>query len=76
MLYRIDLTEDIRSDQGYRNHLQDIKENNWLIADLGYFVPDSFRQIGESGAYFISRYKTDTNLYCAKNGLKLDLSKL
>lgn len=73
---RMDLTEGIRSDQGYRNHLQDIKVNDLLIADLGYFVPGSFRQISETGAYFISRYKTDTNLYDAKSEVRLDLLKL
>jgi hypothetical protein len=76
MLDRMDLTEGIRADQGYRNHLQDIKANDLLIADLGYFVPGSFRAISETGAYFISRYKADTNLYEAENDSKLDLSKL
>ena len=37
VLDRVDLTEGIRSDQGYRDHLQDIKTNDLLIADLGYF---------------------------------------
>ncbi len=76
VLDRMDLTEGIRSDQGYRNYLEDIKTNDLLIADLGYFVPGSFRRISESGAYFISRYKADTNLYEKGSDLKLDLPRL
>jgi hypothetical protein len=73
---RLDVTEGIRADQGYRDHLKDIKSNDLLIADLGYFVPDCFRQISESKAYFISRYKSDTNIYDAKTNQKLDLLEL
>lgn len=62
MLDRLDLTEGIRADQGYRDHLEDIKINELLIADLGYFVPGCFERISELGGYFISRYKADTNI--------------
>ncbi|WP_410525976.1 transposase [Rickettsia endosymbiont of Cantharis rufa] len=64
-----------RSDQGYKDYLQDINPNDLLIADLGYFVPKSFSSLSAKGAYFISRYKTDTNIYDrARN--KLDLLEL
>ncbi len=72
----IDLTEGIRSDQGYREHLKDIKENDLFIADLGYFVPAALKQISDLGAYFISRYKSDTNVYDVKSGTKLDLLEM
>ncbi len=75
-LDRLDLTEAIRSDQGYRNHLEDIKSNDLLVADLGYFVPHSFQKISETGAYFISRYKSDTNIYDIHTGEKLNLLTL
>jgi len=39
-------------------------------------VPSCFKQIGELGAYFISRYKADTNIYDAETGAKLDLPEL
>lgn len=52
---QLNLTEGIRSDQGYRKHLSNISSNDLLISDLGYFVPSSFKQINEIGAYFISR---------------------
>lgn len=42
---QLNITEGIRSDQGYREHL----------SDRGYFVSSSFKQINEIGAYFISR---------------------
>ena len=47
-----------------------------LIVDLGYFVPGCFRQISELGAYFISSYKADTNIYDAETDTKLDLLEL
>lgn len=75
-LDRLDVTEGIRSDQGYRTYLEDIKSNDLLLADLGYFVPACFKQINEIGAYFISRYKSDTNIYDAHTGAKIDLVRL
>lgn len=72
---KIDILAGTRSDQGYKDYLQDINPNDLLIADLGYFVPKSFSSLGAKGAYFISRYKTDTNVYDrARN--KLDLLEL
>ena len=70
---RVDLKEGIRSDQGYRDYLEDINKNDLLIADLGYFVPESFKAIDKMGAYFISRYKSDTNIYEINTGEKLDI---
>ena len=72
-LDQLNITEGIRSDQGYRSHLSNISSNDLLISDLGYFVPSSFKQINETGAYFISRYKSDTNIYDIETGQKIDL---
>lgn len=55
VLDQLELTEGIRSDQGYRNHLSNISADDLLISDLGYFVPSSFKQIDKAGAYFVSR---------------------
>ncbi len=63
----------VRSDQGYRKHLSNILSNDLLISDLGYFVPSSFKQINEIGAYFISRYKSDTNIYDVETNQKMEL---
>lgn len=73
LLERLDLREGKSSDQGYKDHLNDIFANDLFIADLGYFVPGSFKRIDESKAYFISRYKADTNLYDIQTSEKLDL---
>jgi hypothetical protein len=75
-LERLDITEGVRSDQGYRDYLQDINANDLLICDLGYFVPSSFKHIDESHAYFISRYKADTNIYDQQTTQKLELLEL
>jgi len=72
-LDQLNLTEGIRSDQGYRSHLSNISTNDLLISDLGYFVPASFKQIDEAGAYFVSRYKSDTNTYDIETNQKIEL---
>lgn len=72
-LDQLNITEGVRSDQGYREHLIDISSNDLLISDLGYFVPSSFKQINETGAYFISRYKSDTNVYAIETNQKMEL---
>ena len=46
-----------------------------LLADLGYFRLAAFRELDESGAYFLSRLKTGVNLYL-EDGSKLDVSEL
>jgi len=74
-LNRVDILQGIRSDQGYRDHLQEINSNDLLIADLGYFVPESFKILSDKGAYFISRYKADTNIYDLL-GQQLDLLRI
>jgi hypothetical protein len=63
VLDQLNLTEGIRSDQGYRRYLSNISNNDLLISDVGYFVPNSFKQIDKTGSYFISRYKSDTNIH-------------
>ena len=36
-LSKVDIKEGKRSDQGYRDYLEEIKEGELHIADLGYF---------------------------------------
>jgi hypothetical protein len=64
------------SDQGYKDYLANISAGDLMIADLGYFVPSSFQKIISTNAYFISRYKADTNLYDANTGGKIELIDL
>ena len=44
------------------------------IADLGYYRLDTFREIGQQGGYFRSRYQAGTKLYLP-DGTALDLVK-
>ncbi len=73
---RLDFKEGIRSDQGYKDYLEDICPNDLFMADLGYFAPESFKAIQNQGAYFLSRYKADTNFYDPATEEKIDLLEL
>lgn len=75
-IVKLDLKEGIRSDQGYRGHLDSINANDLLIFDLGYFVPEVFSRIELAKAYFICRYKADTNIYDIDTNEKIDLLDL
>jgi hypothetical protein len=72
-LVKLDVKEGIRSDQGYRDHLATANLEDLFIFDLGYFVPSVFETLEASGAYFICRYKADTNIYDVKTQQKIDL---
>ena len=63
VLDKLELRKGKSCDQSYKNHLTQISANDLFIFDLGYFSPSSFQQIDHSNAYFISRYKSDTNIY-------------
>lgn len=72
-IVKLDIKEGIRSDQGYRGHLDGISPNDLLIFDLGYFVPEVFSRLALAQAYFICRYKADTNIYDTDTNEKVDL---
>jgi hypothetical protein len=72
----IEIKEGVSSDQGYRGHLNQLSKNDLLISDLGYFVPEVFKIIEKRLAFFISRYKADTNIYCPITEQKLELLTL
>ena len=46
-----------------------------IIRDLGYSKLDTFKQIAEKEAYFVSRYKPGAIIFDAKNGERIDLLK-
>jgi hypothetical protein len=75
-LSKLAIRDAIRSDQGYKDYLENIKKKELWIFDLGYFAPFSFKKINDDDGYFISRYKTDTNLYDKDNELKINLVSL
>lgn len=71
-LKQLVITEGCRSDQGYREHLNEIEKGALHLQDLGYFNLKSFIAIHKHGAYFISRYLTTTNLF-SEQGEPIDL---
>jgi len=48
------------------NTLEHLNCGDLHIADLGYFVLGDFKKIDDLGAYFLSRYKSKTNIYLKK----------
>lgn len=66
-LTNIDITPATKNDQGYKDHLRHLQKGSLLLQDLGYFDTNSFKDINDKGAYFISRFKSNTNLYSYNN---------
>lgn len=62
-------------DQGYRGHWALIEAGALFLLDLGYFALDTFRQIADQGAYFLSRLQGQTAVLSA-SGQRLDLATL
>lgn len=56
---------DYHSGEMILEHLQ---PKELLIRDLGFYKLEAFARIAQSGAYFLSRYKTGTNLYMSADG--------
>jgi len=56
-----------KNDQGYKNHLDEIKKNELYLQDLGYYSLDNFKRIHEKDAYFISKMHTNTSFYDEKS---------
>lgn len=57
--------QGISSDQNSK--LPDLKVNDLLIEDLGYFSVGRFKEVMLSGAKFLSRLKFDINIFLNKN---------
>jgi hypothetical protein len=66
----------IRSETAYP--LDDLRPNDLIIEDLGYFKFSRFNQIETAGAFFLSRLRLDTNVYVEKgeNFDPIDLLKI
>lgn len=52
-----------RNDVEYIQNCPPIKPKDLIIKDLGYYQHNHFKTIAEGGGYFISRFKSKTNLY-------------
>lgn len=73
----IDFFSGNRPDQGLAGRLISMLEKDDLvIRDLGYFVLKKFQEIEEKGAYYISRWKVNEDVYESKEATApLDLAK-
>lgn len=62
---KISIIEDATtSDGSYVTELiKEMQMNDLSICDLGYYGIEGFQGIAEKGAYFISKIKTNTNVY-------------
>ena len=52
-----------RNDQAAAHDILEVlRPGDLVLRDLGYFVPRSLRRIGEAGAFFLSRLRSDVRL--------------
>ena len=51
----------------FPNTLEELSKGDLHIADLGYFILEELKKIDDINAYFLSRYKSKTNLYLNKD---------
>lgn len=66
-----------QNDQSHARYiLKSMKKGDLLIRDLGYWAIDVFRQIGQLGAYFLSRLHLATHLIDPQSLQIIDLVKL
>jgi hypothetical protein len=53
-----------------------LKEKDLVIRDLGFYALDSIKKIEQAGAYYISRFKSNIDVYESKDAKEpLDLAK-
>jgi len=65
------------NDQGASGDIINIvKPGDLIIRDLGYFVLKVFKAIDSVEAFFLSRYHYSINIYDAKTGKQISLSKI
>ena len=63
-----------RNDQAAAHDILEVlRPGDLVLRDLGYFVPRSLRRIGEAGAFFLSRWRSDVRLEDPYSGRELDL---
>ena len=75
----LDLTASSRPDvKDAVEVLDTVAENDLVIRDLGYYAFDSFVNISDKGAFYISRLRPKANVYEMNNGIleRLDFKKL
>ena len=66
-----------RNDQAAASDLLAfLRPRDMVLRDLGYFTIDSLRAIAAKGAFFLTRLRYGTTLFCPKNAQPIDLSKM
>lgn len=56
--------------------LEELLPNDLVLRDLGYFKIEEFKNISDKNAYFISRFRSDIEVYLnTKNSSPIDLGK-
>jgi len=68
----LELSDGIQHDRQSAAHWQAVEKNSLHIRDLGYFSLDDFENIGQQGAFWLTRYKIGTHLLDGQ-GQVLDL---
>jgi hypothetical protein len=64
----IDVRVQEGTSQDSKYPLQDLRKDDLRVEDLGYFKIQRFRDIQETGAFFLSRLRFDVKIYVLKNG--------
>ena len=72
-LAALELEEGRQPDQTCTLHVSHALAGSLQLFDLGYFKQEYLRDIDAQGAYFVSRYQSQTSLYHAANGQAFDL---
>lgn len=76
-IINIDFFSGNKPDQSLAGHLiKMLEKDDLVIRDLGYFVIKKFREIEEKGAYYISRWKVNEDVYESRDAkAPFDLAK-
>ena len=73
----VGITAFNRNDQAASPDIaRDLRPGDLLIRDLGYFVLSAFTLVAESGAYFLSRLRSNTKLHDPESLEEISLFKL
>jgi len=69
----LEVVNGIAPDQNSALALEQAQVGSLNLFDLGYFKQDLFAALHAQGAYFVSRYQTQTALYEAPSGVRFDV---
>jgi len=72
-LQSLSIHEGIEPDQSDPGLLAQAVADALLIFDLGYFDQHDLKQINDQGAYFVTRYQSQTGLYDLQTAAPIDL---